>query len=119
MTRLTTCANCRRHVRATETRCPFCSTPRRARKAPAWVVAAGVGLSTLTYACTCYGATPCPPCEGPGCPPVEDPSWCRTGYDSSVVDGSADAGPDAGIDAGTDSAPPSDSGAGVDAGDGG
>jgi hypothetical protein len=69
----------------------------------------GIGLSTLAYACACYGAVP----FDSGLMPVDS---AAVGTDAGSGTDAAD-GTDAG--AGTDSGPQTDSGTGSDAADGG
>jgi hypothetical protein len=107
------CTRCARHVRASDATCPFCGakTTRAPRlRAGPWAAAViTAGLSTLGYACNCYGGVP------------RDSAVPESGI--VATDAASDAGtpPEAGAtDAGaTDAATATDAGVGADAGDGG
>lgn len=66
MTDLALCPVCQRHVRATDSRCPFCDSPARSG-AIAAVAAAGLAL-TSCFPTSVYGPPPAP-AYGP--PPME------------------------------------------------
>ncbi|HEV8320916.1 MAG TPA: hypothetical protein VG389_04835 [Myxococcota bacterium] len=104
------CACCARHVRASDATCPFCGAKMarapRLRAGPWAAAVITAGLSTLGYACNCYGGVP------------RDSAVPESGV--VATDAGADAGttPEAGATDASTAA--TDAGmAGADAGDGG
>jgi hypothetical protein len=105
---LVVCGSCGRHVKVSESRCPFCAVPSRGRAVLA-AAALGVGLSLA--ACGSNSAYGPPPYDGGLLdaaygPPPWDGGLLDVAYGPPPYDGGPDA--DAGADA--DAAPDADAG---------
>lgn len=132
---LAACPSCARHVRRSETTCPFCKSALALPAAPARAPLPRLGR-TATFAFGAALTTTAAACSTPSTP-AEDTGVDDVGYNDVAVYGGPDGGPsDAGViaeDTGgpapaygapPDDAPPEDAGtpsntdAGIDAGGG-
>jgi hypothetical protein len=108
MTQLVPCPECQRHVRKTESRCPFCEARvSLAHVAPPVLPSRRLGrAATFAFGATLVGATSLTSCSdedsGPGTavyggPPVAGAGGEPIGQGGSSADGGADSEPQGGM----------------------